>query len=193
MALHACQAVCRYLTTRVADLLFLTDSPCRETASFLPLSSLHMVVTWSDQGVASRAEGDLGPVYGFQWRHFGAQYRGMQASYEGEGVDQVAALIHRICTQPTCRRLVLTAWNPAALPEMALPPCHLLAQACHPAHHTACLIASAQSPCEWLVGCMRLGLPSILSTSGCPCMWLQHLLHKCVIAWRSVPCDKLLA
>lgn len=79
-------------------------------------------------GLTSREEGDLGPVYGFQWRHYGAAYSDMHADYSGCGVDQLRWLINRIRTHPTCRRLVLTAWNPAALHEMALPPCHMFAQ-----------------------------------------------------------------
>ena len=77
---------------------------------------------------ARREEGDLGPVYGFQWRHFGAQYTDMHADYAGQGVDQLAMLIERIKSNPNDRRLILSAWNPAALPEMALPPCHMFAQ-----------------------------------------------------------------
>lgn len=79
-------------------------------------------------GLQHREEGDLGPVYGFQWRHFGAEYSTMHADYRGKGVDQLADLIHRIKTNPNDRRLVLSAWNPAALPEMALPPCHMFCQ-----------------------------------------------------------------
>lgn len=79
-------------------------------------------------GLSHRQEGDLGPVYGFQWRHFGAEYADMHADYSGKGVDQLKDLIQRIKTTPTDRRLVLTAWNPAALPSMALPPCHMFCQ-----------------------------------------------------------------
>ena len=79
--------------------------------------------------VGGREEGDLGPVYGFQWRHFGAEYTDMHADYAGKGVDQLAALVARIRSHPSDRRLVLTAWNPAALPDMALPPCHMFCQA----------------------------------------------------------------
>eukprot|EP00882_Tetradesmus_deserticola_P018541 GHRQ01019915.1.p1 GENE.GHRQ01019915.1~~GHRQ01019915.1.p1 ORF type:complete len:279 (+),score=123.87 GHRQ01019915.1:92-928(+) len=79
-------------------------------------------------GLGHREEGDLGPVYGFQWRHFGASYTDMHADYTGQGVDQLAGLIARIKSHPECRRLILTAWNPAALPDMALPPCHMTAQ-----------------------------------------------------------------
>lgn len=67
-------------------------------------------------------------MYGFQWRHFGAPYRGMHADYSGQGVDQLAECIHKIKTNPYDRRIVLTAWNPTALPDMALPPCHMFCQ-----------------------------------------------------------------
>ncbi len=70
----------------------------------------------------------MGPVYGFQWRHFGAEYTDMHADYSGKGVDQLAQLIATIKRNPNDRRLVLSAWNPAALPDMALPPCHLMCQ-----------------------------------------------------------------
>lgn len=80
------------------------------------------------RGLAHHEEGDLGPVYGFQWRHFGAAYTDMHADYAGQGIDQLARIIETIRTNPTDRRMVMSAWNPAALDEMALPPCHLLCQ-----------------------------------------------------------------
>lgn len=166
---------------------------------------------------ACREEDDLGPVYGFQWRHFGAAYQNMHTDYTGQacatssfavilqtwqhifetyrkhslgaflsvarisvatachvlprstdcpflmlgrapeklasecrinateqisassvrsvrftwflqGVDQLTQVIHKLRTNPNDRRIILSAWNPAALPEMALPPCHMFAQ-----------------------------------------------------------------
>ena len=71
---------------------------------------------------------DLGPVYGFQWRHFGAEYKTMHDDYKGQGVDQIATLIKTIKTNPTDRRMIVSAWNPAAFHLMALPPCHMFAQ-----------------------------------------------------------------
>ena len=59
-------------------------------------------------------------MYGFQWRHFGAKYVDMHADYTGQGVDQLAQLIHTIKTNPTDRRMVLSAWNPAGM--VTLPP-----------------------------------------------------------------------
>ncbi|KAK5957353.1 Thymidylate synthase [Knufia fluminis] len=75
-----------------------------------------------------REEGDLGPVYGFQWRHFGAEYKDCHADYTGQGVDQIKEIIYKLRHTPYDRRILLSAWNVAALGEMALPPCHLLAQ-----------------------------------------------------------------
>ena len=77
-------------------------------------------------GFTDRREGDLGPVYGFQWRHFGAEYRGCDADYTGQGVDQIAKLQESIKNNPFGTRHVLTAWNPTDLHLMALPPCHLM-------------------------------------------------------------------
>lgn len=80
------------------------------------------------RGLGHREEGDLGPIYGFQWRHFGALYRGPHADYEGEGIDQLREVVRLLKEEPSSRRILMTAWNPLALAEMALPPCHVLAQ-----------------------------------------------------------------
>ncbi|KAF6144224.1 hypothetical protein GIB67_004897 [Kingdonia uniflora] len=78
-------------------------------------------------GLAEREEGDLGPVYGFQWRHFGARYN-MHADYTGQGFDQLLDVIDKIKNNPDDRRIILSAWNPSDLKLMALPPCHMFAQ-----------------------------------------------------------------
>ncbi|MCO4760636.1 MAG: thymidylate synthase [Myxococcales bacterium] len=65
-------------------------------------------------------DGDLGPVYGAQWR----SWRGA----DGQVVDQIQQLVDQIGTNPDSRRLIVSAWNVAELPKMALPPCHLLFQ-----------------------------------------------------------------
>jgi thymidylate synthase len=79
-------------------------------------------------GLSHRDVGDLGPVYGFQWRHFGAEYVDAKTDYSGKGVDQLAEVIHKLRTNPYDRRIILSAWNPADLKKMALPPCHMFAQ-----------------------------------------------------------------
>ena len=82
---------------------------------------------WADEN------GDLGPVYGHQWRHFpkligaGADGAGQPLFHAGE-VDQIADLVRMIQTSPDSRRLIVSAWNPADVPDMALPPCHTLWQ-----------------------------------------------------------------
>jgi dihydrofolate reductase / thymidylate synthase len=80
------------------------------------------------RGLTENKVMDLGPVYGFQWRHFGAEYKGFDANYDGEGVDQIKQIVETLKTNPNDRRLLFTAWNPCALHKMALPPCHLLGQ-----------------------------------------------------------------
>uniref|UniRef100_A0A0D3HU53 Bifunctional dihydrofolate reductase-thymidylate synthase n=3 Tax=Oryza TaxID=4527 RepID=A0A0D3HU53_9ORYZ len=79
-------------------------------------------------GLTQREEGDLGPVYGFQWRHFGAEYTDMHADYVGKGFDQLMDVIDKIKNNPDDRRIILSAWNPTDLKKMALPPCHMFAQ-----------------------------------------------------------------
>ncbi|SNX82075.1 related to thymidylate synthase [Melanopsichium pennsylvanicum] len=80
------------------------------------------------RGLSHRRQGDLGPVYGFQWRHFGATYKDCDTDYTGQGVDQLAQVIDKIKNNPTDRRILLSAWNPKDLQLMALPPCHMFAQ-----------------------------------------------------------------
>lgn len=80
------------------------------------------------RGLGGNEEGDLGPVYGFQWRHFGAEYVDFHTDYTGQGVDQLQEIIDTLRSNPTDRRMVLSAWNPAALSRMALPPCHMFCQ-----------------------------------------------------------------
>lgn len=67
-------------------------------------------------------------MYGFQWRHFGAEYRNARTNYDGQGVDQLVEVIDKLKNHPYDRRIILTAWNPADLKLMALPPCHMFAQ-----------------------------------------------------------------
>jgi thymidylate synthase len=78
-----------------------------------------------DNGVSiwdewANEEGDLGPVYGAQWRSWPAQ--------DGSAIDQIAEVVEQIKTNPDSRRLIVTAWNPAEIAAMALPPCHVLFQ-----------------------------------------------------------------
>ncbi|MCL6600119.1 thymidylate synthase [Alicyclobacillus macrosporangiidus] len=77
----------------------------------------HGVTIWDEW---AREDGDLGPIYGKQWRAF--------AGANGKTVDQIRWVIDEIQRNPNSRRLVVSAWNPPELDEMALPPCHVLFQ-----------------------------------------------------------------
>jgi len=74
-----------------------------------------------------RSEGDLGPVYGHQWRNFGATLRN-DGSYQRDGFDQLDYVVREIKRNPDSRRLVVTGWNPHEAEQVALPPCHTLFQ-----------------------------------------------------------------
>lgn len=75
-------------------------------------------------------EGLIGPGYGFQWRNFNASYDKETGGPKEKGIDQLQQIIDALKdpAQRTSRRLVMTAWNPCQLNEMALPPCHILCQ-----------------------------------------------------------------
>ncbi len=83
-------------------------------------------IAWlKDNGVSiwdewADAEGDLGPVYGKQWRSWAAP--------NGQSIDQISKLVHGLKTNPNSRRHIVSAWNPADVDDMALPPCHCLFQ-----------------------------------------------------------------
>jgi len=74
-----------------------------------------------------REPGDLGPIYGHQWRNFGATLRA-DGSYENDGVDQIARAIASIRNNPSSRRILVTGWHPEEADQVALPPCHTLFQ-----------------------------------------------------------------
>ncbi len=78
-------------------------------------------------GRFGRGAGDLGPIYGHQWRNFGATCQ-PDGSYARDGVDQILAVIDQIKTNPWSRRLIVSGWNPQEADRVALPPCHTLFQ-----------------------------------------------------------------
>lgn len=179
-------------------------------------------------GLAHREVGDLGPVYGFQWRHFGAKYTNMHADYRfvwqsnaqrqlsllmvtcsfprtilgsclllssavhhqrpllppqthttlflcsGQGVDQLAEVIHKLKTNPTDRRIILSAWNPAALSEMALPPCHMFAQFFVSGRELSCQMYQRS-------GDMGLGIPFNIASYA---LLTRLLAHVCGLEVR---------
>ncbi|KAH9696282.1 Bifunctional dihydrofolate reductase-thymidylate synthase [Citrus sinensis] len=117
-------------------------------------------------GLTDREEGDLGPVYGFQWRHFGARYTNMHADYSGQGFDQLLDVINKIKNNPNDRRIVLSAWNPFDLKLMALPPCHMFAQF---------YVANGELSCQMYQRSADMGL-------GVPFNIASYALLTCMIA-----------
>ena len=82
--------------------------------SYLKENGVSIWDEWADES------GELGPVYGYQWRSWPGR--------NGETIDQISGLIDQIKTNPDSRRLIVTAWNPSDVEKMALPPCHCLFQ-----------------------------------------------------------------
>jgi thymidylate synthase len=82
------------------------------------------------RGLVNNEEHDLGPVYGHQWRHFNATYQDCHTNYQDQGIDQLQYIINSLKNpeERNSRRLVLSAWNPCQIDQMALPPCHVLMQ-----------------------------------------------------------------
>ncbi|OMO75612.1 Thymidylate synthase [Corchorus olitorius] len=117
-------------------------------------------------GLTDREEGDLGPVYGFQWRHFGARYTDMHADYTGQGFDQLLDVIDKIKNNPNDRRIILSAWNPSDLKLMALPPCHMFAQF---------YVANGELSCQTYQRSADMGL-------GVPFNIASYALLTCMIA-----------
>lgn len=82
------------------------------------------------RGLYNNTEGDLGPIYGFQWRHFNADYKDCNSDYSNKGIDQLQNIIDQLKdpNSRNSRRLILSAWNPCQIDKMALPPCHIMCQ-----------------------------------------------------------------
>lgn len=115
--------------------------------------------------------GLLGPIYGWQWRNFGGEYTHSEASKNGPG-DQLAAIIRQLKdpAQRTSRRMVMSAWNPLQLDQMALPPCHVLAQfSVREGRYLSCALYQRS-------GDMGLGVPFNIASYS----FLTYLLaHHC--------------
>ena len=97
------------------------------------------VTIWNDNssrdfldsvGLLNYKENDLGPIYGFQWRHFNADYSNCDSDYSNKGIDQLEYVILCLKNEKlrSSRRLIISAWNPCQLNKMVLPPCHVLSQ-----------------------------------------------------------------
>ena len=122
------------------------------------------------RGLSNLRTNDLGPVYGHQWRHFNAPYQSCDTDYSGMGVDQLAWVIEQLKDPETrtSRRIVMSAWNPCQLDEMALPPCHVLVQFnVLPGNRLSCSLYQRS-------GDVGLGVPFNIASYS----FLTHLLAK---------------
>ena len=115
-------------------------------------------------GFPEREQGDLGPIYGFQWRHSGAEYSDFRQDYSGQGVDQIGQVINMLKNDPDSRRMLVSAWNVKDIGMMALPPCHVLFQFYVEGDRLSCLLY--QRSCD-----VGLGIPfNIASYSLLTCL-----------------------
>lgn len=117
----------------------------------------------------SYEEDDLGPVYGFQWRHFGAEYQDCHKDYQGKGYDQIKRIIRQIREEPESRRIILSAWNPPELDKMALPPCHVMCQ-----FHVDRVLGTLDCQLYQRSGDMFLGVPFNIASYA----FLTHILAR---------------
>jgi thymidylate synthase len=121
-------------------------------------------------GLTNLEEGDLGAVYGHQWRHFNADYSDRYTDYSGKGVDQLQYVVDCLKDpeKRTSRRIIMSAWNPCQLSDMALPPCHVLVQFnVNGGNKLSC--SMYQRSCD-----LGLGVPFNIASYSC----LTHLLAK---------------
>jgi thymidylate synthase len=127
------------------------------------------------RGLHIYPEGKLGPIYGYQWRNFNASYncytgKNITDEYPFNGIDQLQHIIDQLKNPETrtSRRLIMTAWNPKQLDQMALPPCHILCQFnVHDGNKLSC--ALYQRSCDLL-----LGVPFNIASYS----FLTHLIAK---------------
>jgi thymidylate synthase len=114
-----------------------------------------------------RKEGDLGPIYGHQWRNFGATKKA-DGSYENDGVDQIERVLEQIRTNPSSRRLIVTGWNPKEADEVALPPCHTLFQLYVQSGELSCQLYQRS-------GDVFLGVPFNIASYAMLTMMIAHV------------------
>jgi thymidylate synthase len=125
------------------------------------------------RGLTNLSEGDLGPIYGHQWRHYNAKYEYSHSNYLFRGIDQLENVINEIKkvkeTGINSRRIIMTAWNPEQIDEMALPPCHVLSQYHVVNNRLSCTLYQRS-------GDVGLGIPFNIASYS----FLTHLLaHHC--------------
>jgi len=118
-------------------------------------------------GLSKYEEGDLGPIYGFNFRYFGAKYKDYKTDYSGKGTDQIKYVLDLIRNHPKSRRILLSLWNPNQLNEVALPACHVLYQFKVEGDFLSCCLFQRS-------GDIGLGIPFNIASASI----LTHILAK---------------
>lgn len=108
-----------YLKAVIHELLWFLQGSTN--IGYLQKNNVRIWNEWADK------DGNVGPIYGAQWRHFGGTFYRAEGCMRG-GVDQIAYLVHQLKTNPNDRRMIVSAWNPKDLSLMNLPPCHMFFQ-----------------------------------------------------------------
>lgn len=122
------------------------------------------------RGLTSNTEGDLGPIYGFQWRHYGAEYVDSTTNYHNQGIDQLQNIIDTIKSNPDDRRIIMCSWNVTDIPKMALPPCHVLCQFYVCEDKLSCLLYQRS-------GDMGLGVPFNIASYALLTYMIAHVTN----------------
>ena len=118
-------------------------------------------------GFYDKNEGECGPVYGFNFRHFGAIYNDCNTNYTNKGYDQIANTIRLIKNNPDSRRILISLWNPLDLDKVVLPPCHVLYQFYVNGKYLSCSMYQRS-------GDIGLGIPFNIASASL----LTHVLAK---------------
>ena len=122
------------------------------------------------RGLSHYLDGELGPIYGYQWRNFNAPYDYTTGKPVEKGIDQLQEIIVQLKNPETrnSRRLIMTAWNPCQLNQMTLPPCHILCQFnVHDGNKLSCALYQRS-------GDVGLGVPFNIASYS----FLTHLIAK---------------
>jgi|UniRef100_A0A6C0JNS1 thymidylate synthase len=120
-----------------------------------------------NNGFSNYKEGELGPIYGWQWRTFGKKYN---EKGDENGIDQIKYVITELMKDNHSRRVVLSGWNPLQLSEMALPPCHILYNFYKDNDGLSCLMTMRSSD-------LFLGLPFNIASTAILTTIIAKLLH----------------
>ena len=121
MAVKAMMVELEFFIKGLTDKRWLKDRGCNIWNEWASPDVIPRGLSDEERKKRQLEEHELGPIYGFQWRNFNGSPDGSVP-----GFDQLAAVVKTLKTDPTNRRMVVSAWNPLALESMALPPCHIL-------------------------------------------------------------------